>query len=77
MRPRPAAWRVHPTRIRHGFTHFVLELALAEAPHRREAPAGDGAGEIWCPQAALGRLALPTVMKKLLRLPRIAAPELV
>jgi A/G-specific adenine glycosylase len=74
--PAPAAWRVHPTRIRHGFTHFVLELALAKARIDGDAPCG-GAEAIWCAQAALGRLALPTVMKKLLRLPRVVAPELV
>ena len=27
--PSPASWDLHPGTIRHGFTHFVLELALA------------------------------------------------
>jgi A/G-specific adenine glycosylase len=75
--PSEAAWRVHQTRIRHGFTHFVLELALAEAQIDDDATCDGGAEAIWCERAALGRLALPTVMKKLLRLPRLAAPGLV
>jgi A/G-specific adenine glycosylase len=70
-----AVWRLHPARIRHGFSHFVLELALAEARIDGDAPCG--VETIWCAQGALARLALPTVMKKLLRLPRVAAPEFV
>jgi A/G-specific adenine glycosylase len=73
--PATAAWRVHPTTIRHGFTHFVLELALAEATLDGAAGAVDGAAAIWCRQGELDRLALPTVMKKLLRLPPIAARD--
>jgi A/G-specific adenine glycosylase len=68
--PAAAAWRVHPATIRHGFSHFVLELALAEAMLDSAAGALDGSAAIWCPPAELDRLALPTVMKKLLRLPR-------
>ena len=71
--PSAAAWRVHPKPARHGFTHFVLELALAEARMDRARSADDASGEIWCPPAELDRLALPTVMKKLLRVARIAA----
>jgi A/G-specific adenine glycosylase len=70
--PSATDWRVHPSTIRHGFTHFVLELALAEARVAGAASAADASGEIWCPPAQLDRLALPTVMKKLLRLPQIA-----
>jgi A/G-specific adenine glycosylase len=73
--PAAAAWRVHPTTIRHGFTHFVLELALAEARLHDPAGAVDGPATIWCRQAELDRLALPTVMKKLLRLPPLAARD--
>jgi A/G-specific adenine glycosylase len=68
-------WRVHPTTIRHGFTHFVLELALAEAKMGSAAGVDDAGGGIWCPPAELDRLALPTLMKKLLRLPQIGAIE--
>jgi A/G-specific adenine glycosylase len=73
--PSASAWRVHPTMTRHGFTHFVLELTLAEARVGHARPADDASGEIWCRPAELDRLALPAVMKKLLRMARIAAPD--
>jgi A/G-specific adenine glycosylase len=73
--PSASAWRVHPTAARHGFTHFVLELSLAEARAVHAKPADEASGEIWCRPAELDCLALPTVMKKLLRLARIAAPD--
>jgi A/G-specific adenine glycosylase len=73
--PSASAWRVHPTAARHGFTHFVLELSLAEARVVHDEPADETSGEIWCQPAELDCLALPTVMKKLLRLARIAAPD--
>jgi A/G-specific adenine glycosylase len=70
--PSTTTWRLHPDTVRHGFTHFVLELALA----RGRITAGDGAPEgVWCCPGELGRLALPTLMKKLLRLADVAAPE--
>jgi A/G-specific adenine glycosylase len=59
--PATAEWRLHARPVRHVFTHFVLELTLAEA-----ATAAGPAG-IWCRAAELGRLALPSVMRKLLR----------
>jgi A/G-specific adenine glycosylase len=60
--PVAAEWRFHATPVRHTFTHFQLELTLAEA-------AADGISSgLWCPADQLHRLALPTVMKKLLRL---------
>jgi A/G-specific adenine glycosylase len=73
--PSASAWRVHPTAARHGFTHFVLELNLAEARVVDDRPADETSGDIWCRPAELGCLALPAVMKKLLRLARIAAPD--
>jgi A/G-specific adenine glycosylase len=73
--PSSADWRVSPSTIRHGFTHFVLELGLAEARLDRAA-ALDVPGAIWCPPAELDRLALPTVMKRLLGLPRVATAAL-
>jgi A/G-specific adenine glycosylase len=73
--PSASAWRVHPTAARHGFTHFVLELTLAEARVVPARPADEASGEIWCRPAELDCLALPTVMKKLLRMARIAAPD--
>jgi A/G-specific adenine glycosylase len=60
--PAAAAWRLHPRPVRHAFTHFVLELTLAEAS-TSAGPTG-----LWCRAAELNRLALPTVMRKLLRL---------
>ncbi len=59
--PAAAEWRLHARPVRHVFTHFVLELTLAEAT-TTAGPAG-----IWCRMAELDRLALPTVMRKLLR----------
>jgi A/G-specific adenine glycosylase len=60
--PVTAGWRLRPDPVIHGFTHFVLELTLAEAATDRPP---DG---IWCRPDRLHELALPTVMKKLLRL---------
>ena len=60
--PLAAEWRLHATPVRHTFTHFQLELTLAEAEAE-----GISSG-LWCPADQLHRLALPTVMKKLLRL---------
>jgi A/G-specific adenine glycosylase len=65
-------WRVHPTPVRHGFTHFMLELTLAQAVLDADA-AVDAPAAIWCAPTDLGRLALPTVMKKLLGLPEVGA----
>ena len=59
--PVKAAWRFHDEKVRHVFTHFVLELDLAEA-EVREPPDG-----LWQKPAFFGELALPTVMKKVLR----------
>ena len=68
--PAAATWRLHPAPVRHVFTHFVLELTLAEASVRA-APEG-----LWCVPGDFGRLALPSVMRKLLQqagLPAVAA----
>jgi len=59
--PAKAAWRFHRNKIRHVFTHFALELDLAEATF--DGPL-DG---LWQPAGTFDQLALPTVMKKLLR----------
>jgi A/G-specific adenine glycosylase len=60
--PIAADWRVRPAQVRHTFSHFVLELGLAEAATKTP-PAG-----LWCRSDRLRELALPTVMRKLLRL---------
>ena len=54
-------WRFHDQPVRHVFTHFTLELDLAEAESDQPLEG------LWQPPAALGELALPTLMKKLLR----------
>jgi A/G-specific adenine glycosylase len=66
--PAPSHWRVHPDPVRHGFTHFLLELTLAEAVLDGDPASAASAAAIWCPRGELDRLALPAVMKKLLSL---------
>ena len=57
--PATAAWSPLPGTVRHGFTHFLLELAVV---------AGVGTAEgIWSPIERLGDHALPTLMKKVAR----------
>ena len=73
--PSAGNWRLHPNTIRHGFTHFVLELALAQARIDGATTVDEGSGGIWCAPYAIEQLALPTLMKRLLRLPQIAALE--
>ncbi len=57
--PTEAAWSPLPGEVRHGFTHFRLELKLVAAEGTAEG--------IWCPVERLGEHALPTLMKKLAR----------
>jgi A/G-specific adenine glycosylase len=57
--PASAAWSPLPGIVRHGFTHFLLELAVV---------AGIGTADgIWSPVERLGDHALPTLMKKVAR----------
>jgi len=57
--PAAVAWSPLPGKVRHGFTHFLLELAVV---------AGVGAADgIWSPVERLGDHALPTLMKKVAR----------
>jgi A/G-specific adenine glycosylase len=56
-----AEWSVLPGTVRHGFTHFQLELAIV-------AGRGDGAVEgLWSSIDRLGEHALPTLTKKVAR----------
>jgi A/G-specific adenine glycosylase len=71
--PASTGWQLHPATIRYGFTHFVLELALATGRMPNEVASEDVAGAIWCRPDDLHRLALPTLMKKVLRLADVAA----
>lgn len=57
--PAPAAWAAVPGIVRHGFTHFLLELAII-------AGRGDADG-LWSSVDRLGEHALPTLMKKVVR----------
>jgi len=59
--PAAAQWAPLPGTVRHGFTHFQLELAVVTAQT-------DAAVEgLWSPVDRLGEHALPTVMKKIAR----------
>ena len=57
--PALAEWLPLPGIVRHGFTHFQLELAVVAA-----VGTADG---IWSPVELLGDHALPTLMKKIIR----------
>ena len=56
-------WRLLPGVIRHTFTHFHLELAVAAGRARPAQPARG----LWCPLDKLGEQALPTLMRKVVR----------
>jgi A/G-specific adenine glycosylase len=58
--PFAAQWRLLPGTVRHGFTHFHLELAIMVGTVR----AGFSRGGQWVAPDALGDQALPTLMKK-------------
>jgi A/G-specific adenine glycosylase len=73
--PFSASWDLHPGTIRHGFTHFVLELALARGRIDGNRASQDVPGVVWCAPGEFGRLALPTLMKKVLRLAEMGVPE--
>jgi A/G-specific adenine glycosylase len=62
--PFKAPWKRLPGVVRHTFTHFPLELAvfLGRVPAQTAAPDGMR----WTARDALGREALPNVMKKVL-----------
>jgi A/G-specific adenine glycosylase len=61
--PARAAWRPLEGVVRHGFTHFELELSLLVGS--AHAAAEDGG--VWCPVDRLSDYALPTLMKKVVR----------
>jgi A/G-specific adenine glycosylase len=61
--PLSTNWQGLPGLVVHTFTHFRLELSVRTGTGGR--PAGEA--EIWQAPADLGDLALPTVMKKVLR----------
>jgi A/G-specific adenine glycosylase len=57
--PVAAAWRALPGIVRHGFTHFHLELAVLAGEVTGDAPPGT-----WVAMDRLGDHALPNLMKK-------------
>ncbi len=59
--PAPAHWAPLPGIVRHGFTHFLLELAVVTAQIETVAEG------LWSPLDRLGEHALPTLMKKIAR----------
>ncbi|HEX5453912.1 MAG TPA: A/G-specific adenine glycosylase [Stellaceae bacterium] len=59
--PTPARWSPLPGTVRHGFTHFRLELSLLAA--ETDAPVAG----IWAKPAEFKDYALPTLTKKLVR----------
>ncbi|WP_374944408.1 A/G-specific adenine glycosylase [Sphingomonas sp.] len=59
--PAPADWRLLDVCVRHGFTHFDLDLALAVAHTQGHQPAD--ASE-WWPVESLASAGLPTVFAK-------------
>ena len=63
--PLPAAWQPHRGSVRHTFTHFHLELTLVTAEFPTATTLESG---IWCRPEQLADQALPTLMKKIMRL---------
>jgi len=61
--PATTAWRPLDGVVRHGFTHFELELSLLVG----SALGASADGGVWCPVDRLSDYALPTLMKKVVR----------
>jgi A/G-specific adenine glycosylase len=59
--PFSAEWRKMPGIVRHGFTHFELEIEVYRADVAKR-PKADG---IWHAENDLSEAALPTVMRKI------------
>jgi A/G-specific adenine glycosylase len=68
--PVAADWQPLPGLVRHGFTHFALELRVLVGRPKR---AGAGQG-VWCRPGDFGGQALPTLMKKVARHALAAVP---
>ncbi len=68
--PVVARWRPLAGVVRHGFTHFDLEIVLWSGRARA------GAEGLWCPVDRLSTQALPTLMKKIVG-HALAAPAFV
>jgi A/G-specific adenine glycosylase len=64
--PVPARWQVMDGLVRHTFTHFHLELAVARATATTGRLGEQVVGASWCPIDRLADRALPTVMRKVI-----------
>jgi A/G-specific adenine glycosylase len=73
--PGGSGWAMLPGTLRHTFTHFHLDLDVLVG--RDPAPVGDEAPDgRWCTPADFAGLALPTLMKKVVRLVATAGERL-
>ena len=64
--PVPARWQILDGLVRHTFTHFHLELAVARATATTERLAMLAPGTSWCTLDRMSERALPTVMRKVI-----------
>ena len=64
--PQNGPWQALPDSVRHGFTHFEIELRLV-ASETRSVAHGNGIDGIWCPPSRFAEHALPTLTWKLVR----------
>jgi A/G-specific adenine glycosylase len=73
--PVAADWHLLAETVRHGFTHFELELgvAIAQAPDRLDALAGEAL--IWTPRQALATAGLPTLFARAAALALASTPQ--
>ncbi len=62
----PAKWTMLEGHVRHTFTHFHLELAVARAMATTSRLATLLPGGAWVTLDRLGERALPTVMRKVI-----------
>jgi A/G-specific adenine glycosylase len=62
--PFAAHWETCPVPVRHGFTHFTLELHLLVARPASRPFLVMGEEPVWTPVAALDRAGLPTLYRK-------------
>ena len=62
--PFKAGWTKRPGVVRHGFTHFELEIEVWVA-QMNDSHSPSGVEGVWVPQRELASTALPTVMRKI------------
>ena len=64
--PLESRWQALPEPVRHGFTHFEIELVIAAAETESAGSATRG-DDIWCHPSRFSDHALPTLTRKLVR----------